>query len=123
MLVRAQRASLPAPEDLIDREPQRPERRPGFDDVAWFRMNIGRRQNADPRWILPLICRRGHVTKAEVGAIRIGAGETRFAIPRAIARRFDAAVKRTAGANDDGAAVLIEPVREDPAPPRHARAR
>ena len=37
--------------------------RPGFEDIVWFRMDIGRRQNADPRWILPLICRRGHVTR------------------------------------------------------------
>ncbi len=60
----------------------RPEQhRPGFDDVAWFRMDIGRRQNADPRWILPLICRRGHITKAEVGAIRIGPNETAFRSP------------------------------------------
>ena len=48
-------------------------------------MNIGRRQNADPRWILPLICRRGHITKNEIGAIRIQANETGFQIPRAIA--------------------------------------
>ena len=36
----------------------------------WFRMDVGRRQNADPRWLLPLICRRGHITKAEIGAMR-----------------------------------------------------
>ena len=47
----------------------------GFEDTVWFRMDIGRRQNADPRWILPLLCRRGHITKNEVGAIRIGANE------------------------------------------------
>ena len=35
-------------------------------------MDIGRSQNADPRWILPLLCRRGHITRNEVGAIRIG---------------------------------------------------
>jgi ATP-dependent RNA helicase DeaD len=35
-------------------------------------MNIGRRQNADPRWILPLLCRRGHITRNDIGAIRIG---------------------------------------------------
>ncbi|PNB52620.1 DEAD/DEAH box helicase, partial [Pseudomonas sp. GW531-E2] len=74
----------------------------GFDDVKWFRMDIGRRQNADPRWILPLICRRGHITKNEVGAIRIAANETMFQVPSAIAAKFMAAVKRTAGEEAEG---------------------
>jgi ATP-dependent RNA helicase DeaD len=68
-------------------------------------MNIGRRQNADPRWILPLICRRGHITKTEVGAIRIGPNDTSFQVPRALAAKFQSAVARTAGGDDD---VLIE---------------
>ncbi|UUY01347.1 DEAD/DEAH box helicase [Sphingomonas sp. J315] len=115
-LVRAHRASMPAPEELIDRGPsdQRGQvHRPGFDDTVWFRMNIGRRQNADPRWILPLICRRGHVTKSEIGAIRIGAGETRFQVPRAIADRFMREVAKSAGPDED---VLIEQA-DGPPPP------
>ena len=111
-LVRAHRAALPQPEELIEATPearraaQRERHRPGFDDVLWFRMDIGRRQNADPRWILPLLCRRGHITKNEVGAIRIGPNETAFQIPRAIAAKFQAAVARTAHGDDD---VRIEP--------------
>jgi ATP-dependent RNA helicase DeaD len=117
-LVRAHRAALPQPEDLIEalpdaRRDDQQRHRPGFDDVVWFRMNIGRRQNADPRWVLPLLCRRGHVTKGEIGAIRIGAGETMFQIPRAIAAKFQTAVKRTADADE---AVLIEAA--DGPPPR-----
>ncbi len=126
-LVRAHRARLPAPEELLD-APQtgaRPERgiepalppghRAGFEDTVWFRMDIGRRQNADPRWLLPLLCRRGHITKTEIGAIRIGADETRFEIPRAIAPRFTTALKRTQSADAEGN-VRIEPA--DGAPPR-----
>lgn len=116
-LVQAHRASMPAPEELIDRSPaeqRAPVHRPGFDDVVWFRMNIGRRQNADPRWILPLICRRGHITKSEIGAIRIGAGETRFQIPRKLAERFAREVARTATQDEDG--VLIE-LADGPPPP------
>ena len=51
-------------------------------------MDIGRRQNADPRWILPLLCRRGHITRNEIGAIRIAADETHFQVPRAVAAKF-----------------------------------
>ncbi len=41
-----------------------------------FRVNLGANDRADPRWLLPLICRRGGVTRREVGAIRIGPNET-----------------------------------------------
>src|SRR3546814_796685 len=77
-------------------------------------MDIGRRQNADPRWILPLVCRRGHVSRGEIGAIRIAANETLFEIPSAIASRFMAAVKRTGQANDEGAEVAIEQIEGTP---------
>ncbi|MEH3036546.1 MAG: DEAD/DEAH box helicase [Sphingomonas adhaesiva] len=119
-LVAAQRASLPAPEEMIERAPaEQKGHRPGFDDVVWFRMNIGRRQNADARWILPLLCRRGHVTKAEIGAIRIGQGETQFQVPRALAQRFAAAVRATANADgEDESGVRIEPLDGAPAPTR-----
>ena len=127
-LVRAHRARLPAAEELLDAHPSAPAataakaHRPGFEDTVWFRIDIGRRQNADPRWILPLICRRGHVSRNEIGAIRIGPGETMFQIPRALAAGFVGAVKRTAGANDDGANARIEQAEHGP-PAADARAR
>ena len=109
-LVRTFRAKLPAVEELVDDGPAErgPVQRPGFTDTAWFRMDIGRRHNADPRWLLPLICRRGHVTKAEIGAIRILPNETSFEIPRALAGKFMASVKRTASdASDEGSVRII----------------
>ena len=87
--------------------------RPGFDDTVWFRMDIGRRQNADPRWLLPLLCRRGHITRNEIGAIRIGMQETHFQVPRGIAAKFSDALKRTAGAEGEDA-VTIEPAPSGP---------
>ncbi len=47
-------------------------------NTTWFSLNVGRHGNADPKWILPLICRLGNVTKAEIGAIRIFDTETKF---------------------------------------------
>jgi ATP-dependent RNA helicase DeaD len=118
-LVRAHRARMPAPEEMVDsgspgdvRPPQGP--RAGFEDTVWFRMDIGRRHNADPRWLLPLLCRRGHITKSEIGAIRIAAGETMFEVPRAAAGRFMAAVRRTATDEDGEGGVRIEPVEGKP---------
>ena len=115
-LARTHRAALPAAEDMIEGGEQprvRPDGpRPGFEDTVWFRMNVGRRQNADPRWLLPLLCRRGHITKQDVGAIRIAADMTMFEVPRGIAGRFAAALKRTASADDGD--LRIEPAPSGP---------
>ncbi|MBD8677987.1 DEAD/DEAH box helicase [Sphingomonas sp. CFBP 13720] len=131
LLVRALRAKLPAPEELsAGGAPERRERqegpRAGFEDTVWFRMNVGRRHNADPRWLLPLLCRRGHITKTEIGAIRIGNEESAFEIPKAVAAKFIASVKRTATPDDD---LMFEQMAGPPdaparrpagGPPRHA---
>ena len=125
-LLRRYRASLPAPEELTDTgPPQRGEpeaARAGFEDVVWFRVNTGRVNNADPRWLLPYLCRRGHLTRRDIGAIRIFDRETRFEIPRPLAHRFVDALKRT----DDGDPSVVieaagnvpEPARRPPSPRR-----
>ncbi|MFN5758251.1 MAG: DbpA RNA binding domain-containing protein, partial [Sphingomonadaceae bacterium] len=80
-LVQMHRAQLPSPEDLIDLSRKaeadgRPaHHREGFDDVVWFQLDVGRQHQADPRWLMPLLCRRGHITRNEIGAIRIAATE------------------------------------------------
>jgi ATP-dependent RNA helicase DeaD len=53
-----------------------------------FRINLGAKDKADPRWLLPLICRRGGVTRQDVGAIRIGPRETEFEIAGEAAHDF-----------------------------------
>jgi len=116
-LVRMHRAQLPQAEELVDAGPlQRPERRDrresndaghgpdrggdrGSDrDGAgvWFRLDVGRRDSADPRWIIPLLCRRGGVTKPDIGAIRIFPAETLVEIAPDMAERFMVALKRHA---------------------------
>ncbi|HEX4382833.1 MAG TPA: DEAD/DEAH box helicase [Myxococcales bacterium] len=55
---------------------------------VWFRINIGRGRNADPRWLLPIICRKGEVDRRHVGRIEIMAAETRFEVARAAATHF-----------------------------------
>jgi len=129
-LVNARKRGVPEPEELIEASRpdggERPERRAGFDDVAWFRMDIGRRQNADPRWILPLLCRRGHITRNEIGAIRIAANDTYFQVPRSVEAKFRAALKRTSipGAEDESGITIEfspEPPKDQPREPRHGK--
>ena len=114
MLVHMHRAALPAPEELLasDGPPAPRQPREGFEQSQWFRVNLGRRQNAEPRWLLPLLCRRGHVSRGEIGAIRISQNESMFDVPQAVAARFLAAVRRTAQDEDDG--VEIIPVEGSP---------
>jgi len=86
-----------------ERAPERPADNPGRQkprsrmdgNGVWFRIALGRDKNADPRWILPMVCRQGGVTKREIGAIRIFDRETRFEIDAAAAPAFIEAVRKT----------------------------
>jgi ATP-dependent RNA helicase DeaD len=49
-------------------------------DSVVFRINLGAQSKAEPGWLLPLICRRGGVTRRDVGAIRIGPRHSEFEI-------------------------------------------
>ncbi|MEE4204949.1 MAG: DEAD/DEAH box helicase [Erythrobacter sp.] len=116
MLVRAHTSRLPEPEELGvgANDTRKDGPRPGFEDIVWFRMDIGRRDNADPRWILPLICRRGEITRGEVGAIRIGQDETFFQVPRAIAGRFAEAASLNAKSEGDEETIAIHRSEKGP---------
>jgi ATP-dependent RNA helicase DeaD len=72
------------------REPRAP--REGFTGTGWFRVNVGRHQNADPKWLLPMICRIGDVTRTEIGAIRVLDRETKFEIAADAVEHFRAAI-------------------------------
>jgi len=74
---------------------------------VWFRLNVGRQKNADPRWLLPLICRQGKITRQEIGAIRIFERETKFEIDAEAAGRFYAAIRKL-----DEPDIHIEPLAE-----------
>jgi len=105
-LVQAHRSRMPQPEELVATDSPAPRGpRPGFEGSTWFRMNVGRSQNADPRWILPLLCRRGHVSRTDIGAIRLTANETLFEVAGPAAVRFLEAVGHTGLEDDDGVVI------------------
>lgn len=125
-LVRVYRARLPAAEDVFNPGPSREFReakpaRPASHSAesrnfTWFRLDIGRKNNADPKWLLPMICRRGKVVKADIGAIRITDNETRFEIANAVVERFTIA---SLVADDED--VKIELLKGAPEISRHSR--
>lgn len=74
-------------------------------ETVWFKLSIGRKDGADPRQLLPMLCRRGKITRDEVGAIRIFDRETKVEIDVSVAERFYELAK---GADRDK--ITIEPV-------------
>jgi ATP-dependent RNA helicase DeaD len=132
-LVRRERARLPSPEELPEtaravREvpaertargsPRAGIRAPRFDPARresgheeriWFRLSLGREKKADPRWILPLLCRRGGVTRDDIGKIIVLPRETRFEIARGAAEAFARTARRP---DPKMPGARIEPLRE-----------
>jgi ATP-dependent RNA helicase DeaD len=122
-LARLYRSRLPSPEDIAppradsgrsrddrgrdrnsrDDRGERGETRPvrskqkrdGMGEGAvWFRAAIGRQKNAEARWLLPMICRRGGIDKNDIGAIRIFDATTEFEVSGEAADQFTAMIKR-----------------------------
>ena len=121
-LVRALRADLPAPEDILAvggrEERGDPGPRPGFEGSTWFVINSGRRHNADPRWLLPLICRYGHVGRNDIGAIRVAANESYFEVTQRATAGFIKALRRaTIAPEDEGLVIEAAPPRTEGATP------
>jgi ATP-dependent RNA helicase DeaD len=120
-LVRIYRSRLPAIEEVVDpgQESERrdmrapripttktrdePRKRPHAAGLsgggAWFRLDIGRKKNADPKWLLPMLCRKGNVTRQDIGAIRIFDHETKVEISERVAMEFAANMRRPGGDN------------------------
>ncbi len=133
-LVRLYRARLPAIEDVSDpgERPRETRARPVYSERparaepserdyaqpkragggkhslgggAWFRIDVGRAKGADPKWILPMICRAGGITKADIGTIRVFDHETKFEVSAEAAEKFTADIRQRIGGNPN-----IEPL-------------
>ncbi len=115
-LIRVYRSRLPAVEDVVD-PGDGPERRPTRGPqaapakgreaskaslpggAAWFRLDIGRKRNADPKWLLPMLCRKGNVSRKDIGVIRIFDQETKFEVAESVAAQFAVNMRRPGGDN------------------------
>ena len=102
--------------------------------MVWFRLNIGREKNADPRWLLPLICKAGNISKAEIGTIKILDRDTRFQVVADHAEQFADSVRTNKNkeghisrvgpntpADDEAVAKAIDAITPPPAEPRKSR--
>jgi ATP-dependent RNA helicase DeaD len=90
--VRLYRKGQAAPEDLAPTqgwtpEQQRAERAPrsneNFAGGAWVSLSVGRNKQAEPRWLIPMLCKAGGLTKRQLGTIKIHDHETHVEIDAA----------------------------------------
>lgn len=103
--IRQYRAGQSAPEELIhtDYEPDSGRRghdrggdkrggkqraRSDFSDGVWFSLNLGRKQKAEPKWILPMLLKSGGLKKPNIGAIKITETQTFVELDSDSADRF-----------------------------------
>jgi ATP-dependent RNA helicase DeaD len=77
------------------------------------RAAIGRKKNAEARWLLPMICRRGGIDKRDIGAIKVMDTTTEFEISERVADSFAVKIKRP----DKEDSIRIEPVADAPQGP------
>jgi len=127
--VKLHQSGMPAPEEIAEATDDNirgrgPGERGGrsaeisgkFEDGIWFRLSLGHKHRADPRWLLPMICRAGHVTKREVGAIKIFQSETRFEIDGKHGERYAETVRRD-GTGERGVTITLMDARGGKVPP------
>ncbi|MFT8676564.1 MAG: DEAD/DEAH box helicase [Acetobacter sp.] len=55
---------------------------------SWFRLSVGRADRADPKWLVPMLCRLGGIRKQDIGSIRIAGDHTLVEIAQDKAERF-----------------------------------
>lgn len=75
-----------------DFEPQPSRAREDFDESVWFSLSVGRKQNAEPRWLIPMLCRAGNIGKRDIGTIKMMPGETYVEIHASAADGFTASL-------------------------------
>jgi ATP-dependent RNA helicase DeaD len=101
-LARLLRTRLPQAEEVRDPGWERGDEKPRarkepLPGGVWFRLDIGRNKNADPKWMLPMLCRNGGITRADIGAIRIFPQDSKVEIAGAAAEAFYKNMRRPGG--------------------------
>ncbi|MBS0960770.1 DEAD/DEAH box helicase [Acetobacter thailandicus] len=81
-----------------------PRERGPQEEGSWFRLSVGREDRADPKWLVPMLCRLGNIKKQDIGAIRIQGDHTLVEIAKSKAESF----KECASATDPDE-ISIEP--------------
>jgi len=84
--LRLYRAALSAPEELNAPPPRR--ERAAFGPSGWVQLDVGRDDGAEPRSILPMLCRAGGLDRSQVGRIRVRGNDSFAEIAEAVLSEF-----------------------------------
>ncbi len=76
------------PRDYSERKGRKEKRRDDFTGGVWFSLSVGRDKSAEPRWILPMLCRWGQVSKGDIGAIKIYQNESHVELAPGCVEQF-----------------------------------
>ena len=80
----------PAREDRPPREKRPRTERADIPGAIWIAINVGRKKNADPKWLLPMLCKAGGLERDDIGQIRINSGNTHVELtPQGAMRLFE----------------------------------
>lgn len=86
------------PDRYYPREPRREHggrRGSDFPDGQWIKLGVGRTKKADPKWLIPMLCKSGGFSRGSIGAIRIEPDATMVELkPDAAERLLEAAGER-----------------------------
>ncbi|MEY8799581.1 DEAD/DEAH box helicase [Leisingera sp. XS_AS12] len=108
-----------APEELrpVDAQEPRKERKP-FGPSVWFSLSGGRATGADPRRVLPMLCKAGGIDRDAIGAIRIQENETFAEISQDAVEGFLKALDGKTELEPGAVLTRLDQAPDLPPPPR-----
>jgi len=109
-------AARSAPEDVVavptpaPGEPDAPAPRRERTAIAgpWLRLSVGAEDGAEARWLLPLLCRAGNLTRDDIGAIRVQDDHTLVQLSAEGGAQLMDAIRDTMMLNDEITVAEIE---------------
>jgi len=112
------RARASAPEDLTDPGTKDDRPRPSFGPTVWFSVSTGRNDGAEPRTLLPMLCKRGDLTKDDIGAIRVQQDHSFVEILESSAQKFKNALGPDMKVDDGAVVTQLDKAPDLPRGPR-----
>ncbi len=119
--VRQYMTTRSAPEDLRSSGSGTDTLRPvrlGPENSFWVTLSVGAAAKAEPRWLLPMLCRSGDLTKNDIGSIRVQQDTTDVQLNGDVRDKFFAALGSAMMLEDGIRVSLAEGQPSTPAPAR-----
>ena len=126
-LIRMNKKQNPAPEELLDTPPpserrnsdgrrsERPNKtRVDFKNGVFVSLSIGQKSSAEARWLLPMLCGAGNLTKHQIGSIRVHKDETHVELSPECVDSFFAAIGPTGKIEKNIVVTRLEGAPKEP---------